>query len=435
MNQPEKAEKTCGFCGEAIEGEHQCSVLYDTTQHVGLIEKFKEMFGWSSKDELNVPFGSYDIVRKTNNERFCLTEPMIQVGRDRDSNVISIPDDSSVSRNHAWIVYLQGAYWVEDLGSTNGTFVNGKKVTKRSRIAMGDRLMFGKAEFSIMPRSALPMFAKEYEVVGEIGRGGMGIVYQAIDRKNKRMVAIKSLNLEASMNEAKKENRFGRFKREAMIGTKLRHRNIVAVYDITIDEPTSYYVMEFVEGVTFRAYLTEKGGKLTPEEYLPFLEQICAALAYAHGMKVTHRDVKPENIFITQTGLVKLTDFGIARAHEMEPTNLTKSGMMLGTLSYVSPEQLNNAKKVDHRSDIFSLGALSYEALAGRPPFVGAGIVDVVSQVINTTETPLEEVEPSVGHNISVAIAKALRKKPSERYNSATEFAELFKAALTVTTG
>src|SRR5262249_3572690 len=144
-------------------------------------------------------------------------------------------------------------------------------------------------------------------------------------------------------------------KREAITVKRLVHPNIVKVYDIGLEDDQYFYVMEYLEGRSLKRELELKGGALLAQEYWPILTQVAEALDFAHTMNVVHRDVKPDNIFITSDGTVKITDFGIARAVDYEETKLTKTGVMLGTLAYVSPEQLQDAKAVDHRADIFSL--------------------------------------------------------------------------------
>lgn len=263
-----------------------------------------------------------------------------------------------------------------------------------------------------------------YELLGEIGRGGMGIVYRALDPRTNKIVAIKQLVLENIAPEKKEEFK-DRFKREAHTVARLKHPNIVDVLDISVDDPF-YYVMEFLDGESLRKDLMRRGGKMPLSNYFPILEQIGEALSFAHSMNIVHRDVKPDNIFILSDGTVKLTDFGIARAAEFEDANLTKTGIMMGTLAYVSPEQLQDAKSVDHRADIFSLGVVSYEALGGCLPFFADGIAATIVKIVSTDEKPLHIVDPALGTGISSAVARAMRKKPRERYRSVSEFVKDF---------
>jgi serine/threonine protein kinase/DNA-binding beta-propeller fold protein YncE len=266
-----------------------------------------------------------------------------------------------------------------------------------------------------------------YEVLSELGRGGMGIVYQALDRRNQRMVAIKQLVLENI--DPKKQREFeDRFKREAQMASRLNHPNIVTVFDVEAD--SHYYVMEYLDGHSLRKELDLRGGRVTAKELWPILKQVADGLAYAHSFNVVHRDVKPDNIFILKDGTVKITDFGIARTVDYEQTHLTKTGVMLGTLAYVSPEQLQDAKNVDHRADIFSLGVVCYEALSGKLPFTGDGIAGTVIKILTSEAEPLASLNPSVSVEIGAVVTRSIRKKARDRFMSVLDFAREFERAL-----
>ncbi len=268
-----------------------------------------------------------------------------------------------------------------------------------------------------------------YEIISEIGRGGMGIVYQALDRQNGRMVAIKQLVLE-NIDPQKRREFHDRFKREAATSARLDHANIVRVYDVAASAEEDYYVMEFLEGHSLRKELELRGGRMSAPELLPIVSQIAAGLAYAHSLNVVHRDVKPDNIFILKDGTVKLTDFGIARMVDYEQTHITKTGVMLGTLAYVSPEQLQDAKNVDHRADIFSLGVVSYEALSGKLPFTGEGIAGTVIKILTSEAEPLHSLMPSVSVEVAAVVSKAIRKKARDRFMSVIDYAREFERAV-----
>ncbi len=268
----------------------------------------------------------------------------------------------------------------------------------------------------------------QYKILAEIGRGGMGIVYQAFDHKENRMVAIKKLVLENIAQEKEKEFR-DRFRREAATAARLEHPNIVKVFDVSTYGADFFYVMEFLEGHSLKRELEERK-TFSPQEFLPLLRQLAEGLSFAHSMNVVHRDVKPDNIFILKDGTVKVTDFGIARAADFEETKLTKTGVMLGTLAYVSPEQLQDAKNVDHRADIFSLGVVSYEALSGIVPFTADGIAATIVKIVSQQEKPLHQVKPEVGVEVSAAVAKTLRKRARDRYRSVFDYVREFEKAL-----
>jgi serine/threonine protein kinase len=269
----------------------------------------------------------------------------------------------------------------------------------------------------------------DYEILSEVGRGGMGIVYKARRRSDGEIVAIKQLVLSNVGKEKIQEFR-DRFKREAATAQRLKHPNIVTVFDVEIDADNYFYVMEFLEGNSLRRHLEINGGRISVLEFSRILTQVVEGLSFAHTMNVVHRDVKPDNIFILDNGTVKVTDFGIARVADFEDAHLTKTGVMMGTLAYVSPEQLQDAKNVDHRADIFSLGVVTYEALSGTVPFSGEGIAQTIVKIVSQEEKPLHMLNPGVGVGISGCVAKSLRKKARDRYRSVNEFGRDFAQAM-----
>lgn len=375
------------------------------------------------------PSGKYALVNTGSDESFLLPQKAIKLGRDL-TNQLVLEDDPAISREHARILFERNAYWLEDLGSMNGTALNGKRISKRQRLAPGDRITIGQTELVVemVPEVKEADFG-EYEVLSEVARGGMGIIYRARDKYSGDVVAIKELLIESSSGPEQRRAREARFKREATLLKRLHHPNLVAVYDVKLGPEKFYYVMEFLEGRSLNQELAERK-RFTPLEFLHILEQVGQGLAYAHAKKVVHRDIKPDNIFLMQDGTVKLTDFGIARPDDIE-SNLTRSGAMLGTIGYVAPEQLNNARRVDHRADIFSLAVVTYQALAGKKPFDGQGITDVVGQIVSHDETPLNQLVSDVDAGTAAVVATALRKKPGDRYASVSDFVRDYRAAVT----
>jgi serine/threonine protein kinase/sugar lactone lactonase YvrE len=272
----------------------------------------------------------------------------------------------------------------------------------------------------------------KYEVLSEIGRGGMGIIYKAQDPSLNRFVAIKQLVLDGVDPDKRDEFR-ERFRREAMLAAGLNHPNLISIYDVSIGEENSYYVMELLEGHSFRQELESRPQqRVSPEELFTLLKQVCDGLAHAHQMNLVHRDVKPDNIFIVPVNKVKVTDFGIARSSEPDNSNLTKPGVMLGTLSYVSPEQLQDARNVDLRADIYSLGVVMYEALAGQLPFTGEGLTSTLMAIVSRDARPVHEVNPDVSNEISSVVAKCMRKQASDRYSSVSEMLKEYEKALNI---
>ncbi len=269
----------------------------------------------------------------------------------------------------------------------------------------------------------------QYKILSEIGRGGMGIVYQALSPDDNKIVAIKQLVL-TNIDPSKEGEFRDRFKREAATAKRLNHPNIVTVFDVDTTGSNFFYVMEYLDGHSLRRYLEIKGGRLSARDFWPILAQVTEGLSFAHTMNVVHRDVKPDNIFILKDGTVKITDFGIARVADFEETHLTRTGVMMGTLAYVSPEQLQDAKNVDHRADIFSLGVVSYEALSGQLPFTGEGIAQTIVKIVSQEEKPLHILVPFIGVETSGCVARALRKRARDRYRSVPEFARDYEESL-----
>jgi serine/threonine protein kinase len=269
----------------------------------------------------------------------------------------------------------------------------------------------------------------QYKILSEIGRGGMGIVYQAIDTETDKIVAIKQLVLH-NIDRSKEQEFRDRFRREAATAQRLEHPNIVVVFDVCMQTDNFFYVMEFLEGCSLRTEIENRNGKFSPNDFWPVLSQVVEGLSFAHSMNVVHRDVKPDNIFLLRDGTVKITDFGIARVADFEETHLTKTGVMMGTLAYVSPEQLQDAKNVDHRADIFSLGVVTYEALSGHTPFTGDGVAQTIVKIVSQEEKPLHIVNSMINVETSSVVSKALRKKARERYRSVVDFAREYEGSL-----
>lgn len=272
-----------------------------------------------------------------------------------------------------------------------------------------------------------PKIFGNYEIIRELGRGGMGIVYLAKDVRIDRLVALKELILDPNLSEKDKEETVVRFKREAQAAGRLSHPNIVTLYDVGEDHRTYYIAMEYLEGTSLKDILAEKG-KLPLNEAIRVVRQLAIAMDYAHQQSIVHRDLKPDNVIILRDGTIKLTDFGIARVGTAP--SVTQTGSMLGTLAYISPEQLHDSKSVDGRADIFSLGALFYELLTGKLPFEGDSIGSTILKIMSETPLPPSFYNPLVPKSIDVIVEKALKKKPSERYQHAIAMAEDLDKAL-----
>ena len=263
-----------------------------------------------------------------------------------------------------------------------------------------------------MPASPLD----RYTIDSELGRGAMGVVYLAHDQKIDRQVALKELLLVENLTPAVRQELMDRFDREARAAGRLNHPNIVGVYDVFTDRERSFIVMEYLDGETLADILER--GPLDADSAAAVTLQVLNAVAHAHANQVIHRDLKPDNVFILKDGAVKVTDFGIA--HIGDPSaSLTRAGTILGTVGYMSPEQLRG-EPIDERSDIFAIGVMLYEMLAGRVPWEGDNALSVMSQHISAPVPPLHEINSAVPPPIEGIIRKCLRKNPDERYEDAT---------------
>jgi serine/threonine-protein kinase len=256
-----------------------------------------------------------------------------------------------------------------------------------------------------------------FEVLAEIGRGAMGIVYKAKDPMLERVVAIKTINMAMDRDGAEMYEK--RFYQEARAAGGLNHPNIVTVYDIGKTDTECYMAMEYIEGAELRTLLTP-GKPLPVDRALTIAAQVAEGLAYAHERGVVHRDIKPANIMVPEAGPVKITDFGIAR---MRSSNVqTQTGMMMGSPKYMSPEQVIG-KRADHRSDIFSLGVILYEMLTGTAPFTGESVNAVMYQIVNFVPPAPSALNPAAPGSLDAIVARMLAKSLDDRYQSAAEIA------------
>jgi serine/threonine protein kinase len=260
------------------------------------------------------------------------------------------------------------------------------------------------------------MLGGRYRIEGRLGAGGMAEVFRGFDTVLNRHVAIKIL----APQYARDVSFVDRFRREAQAAARLNHPNVVAVYDSGSDDGTHFIVMEFVEGRTLADFLA-KGGKLAPAKATEIAERIADALQAAHAQGVVHRDVKSANVMVTREGTVKVMDFGIARMAEGD--NVTQTAAVLGTASYLSPEQAQG-RPVDARSDIYSLGVVLYEMLTGGVPFVGDTAVAVAYKHVQETPPLPSGKNPEVPPALDAVVMRAMAKNPANRYQTAAEFRE-----------
>jgi serine/threonine-protein kinase len=267
-----------------------------------------------------------------------------------------------------------------------------------------------------------------YELDGIVGRGGMAEVFRARDIRLDRIVGVKTLRDDLARDQTFQ----ARFRREAQSAASLNHPSIVAVYDTGEDMvgslPVPYIVMEFVDGRTLRDLLRDDR-RLLPERALEITDGVLRALDYSHRNGIVHRDIKPGNVMLTRNGDVKVMDFGIARAVADSQMTMTQTAQVIGTAQYLSPEQARG-ERVDARSDLYSTGCLLYELLTGRPPFTGDSPVAIAYQHVKEEPVPPSQVDREVPPWADAIVLKAMRKDPSDRYQSAGEMRNDIQRAL-----
>lgn len=255
------------------------------------------------------------------------------------------------------------------------------------------------------------VFDNRYKIEKIIGIGGMAVVYKAIDLLMRRVVAVKMLKDEIAADEPSVK----RFINESKAVAMLSHPNIVNIYDVSVRDNVKYIVMEYVEGITLKNYMTHKGA-LSVREIISYSEQILSALEHAHTKGIVHRDIKPHNIMLLKNGRIKVMDFGIAKLPNAETVTMTDKA--IGTVYYISPEQASGGR-IDARSDLYSLGVLMYEMACGRLPFNADSPVSVALMQVNDSAVPPRKLNPSIPLGLEQIILKAMEKDPEERYQSA----------------
>ena len=280
--------------------------------------------------------------------------------------------------------------------------------------------MYG-GETMPVPELLIGQILSHYRILEKLGGGGMGVVYKAEDTRLDREVALKFLPHDV----AHSKQSLVRFRREAKAASALNHPNICTVYDIGDDQGKAFIVMEYLNGAMLKSLIGTHCLEL--DRLLEISRDIAAALSAAHAKNIIHRDIKPENIFICESGHAKVLDFGLAKFSVPDETSsqsitlsLTEAGLVMGTLPYMSPEQLQG-QSVDHRSDIFSLGAVLYEMATGERPFLGRTPLELGSSILRDTPTPVTELRPELPTGLQRIVDRCLSKEPIERYVSAQE--------------
>jgi len=297
---------------------------------------------------------------------------------------------------------------------------------RSSTVRMGD-LKGGKTEpqsQAVDSKGARLPIVPGYELLGELGRGGMGVVYRARQRGLGRMVALKMvLNSQASQEE------LDRFMLEAHAVATVEHPNIVQIYDVGEYKGLPYFSLEFVDGGPLDSKLNNE--PQDPVFSATIMAKVCRAMGFAHSKKILHRDLKPANVLLTKGGEPKITDFGLAKQMDAPDEGHTKAGSIMGTPSYMPPEQAEGkAKDLTNLADVYSLGALLYEFITGRPPFKGRTLLETLQHVRTKEPVAPSQLQPSVPPDLQTVCLKALEKDPAKRYPSAEEMAEDLEAYL-----
>jgi eukaryotic-like serine/threonine-protein kinase len=275
------------------------------------------------------------------------------------------------------------------------------------RIRNGDIICFSE-------RVPLTTTIGRYQVLDKVGQGGMGIVYRAHDTLLEREVALKVISASIERSPELRE----RFFREARAAGQLSHRNIITIHDLGEHEGQPYLAMEYLTGEDLQRRLS-RHEPMSLARKLEIAAEICEGLGFAHRRGLVHRDIKPANIFITNEGVVKLLDFGLAR---MVTSELTASNMMLGTLNYMAPEQVRG-ERTDHRADIFSFGVVLYEILSGRKAFQGDSFATTLYKILQDVPEPLQNIDARLPHEVVRLVERAIAKNKEERYQDLSELA------------
>lgn len=381
-------------------------------------------------------------------------EGSVTIGRRSSCDLVLRVD--SVSREHCRIDKSDGAYWLYDNGSSNGTLLNGLRIEK-AKLVHGDVITLDRVtleyleeadsahtremirEFVVQSRpdvdgtytaenSLIGKTLKHYKVLSVIGEGGMALVYKSRDERNSDIVALKVLK----RGETVDQENLQRFLKEFKTGSKLNHPNIMQVYEIGEVDGTYFIAMEYINGSSLQEILDEKG-RLSAEGTLKIGIQVAKALEFAFSQRIIHRDIKPENILISREGEVKITDLGLAKElKRYVSVNITKTGEGIGTLHYMSPEQVENTRDVDQRADTYSLGATLYECLCGQPPFDEVGVWKFVEAINEKPPPNLNDRVPNLHPEIWPVIDRALSKRPEQRQQTPTEFREELERLLSL---
>jgi serine/threonine-protein kinase len=341
----------------------------------------------------------------------------VLVGRD---SATALPlRDTMTSRMHAKIEDREDGYWIDDLGSMNGTYVNGSKIREAQKLAVGDLIKIGETLFTFQgEESAATTLAGNriggYRILERLGRGGMGTVYKAEQIDLQRLVALKVISEE----HTKDKEFIELFIHEARAAAKLNHPNIVQVYDVKRHGELYYFSMEYVSGGSVQDVLN-KQRKVPHEQAVRWILDAARGLDHAHGKGIMHRDVKPDNLMIAETGLAKIGDMGLARGLN-EKIGPEEETSVIGTPHYIAPEQVLG-RPADFRCDIYSLGATAYRMIAGTTPFQAPSVRDLVNKKVREDAPTLHQLHPEVPKPVSDIVSRMMIRDPDKRYQGMSE--------------
>jgi tRNA A-37 threonylcarbamoyl transferase component Bud32 len=322
--------------------------------------------------------------------------------------------DAKASREHACINMRNGSIFVQDL-SRNGTLLNGKPAEKAepgSPMKFGDQIRIGDTVMELIDQSAEPIEIEipGYQIIEKVGLGGMGVVYKARQLSMDRIVALKVLNERYSSNAEFQD----RFIREARAAGRLNHPNVIHVHDISRANGRHYFSMEYIDGSSIKEVLKIER-KMDVNKSLDIVLQAAKALEFAHENRIVHRDIKPDNIMLTRESIVKIADLGIAKTFEEAAPSAKEHRRIMGTPHYMAPEQALG-KAIDHRVDIYSLGATFYHMITGSTPFTGSTAHEVLKAHIQESLPPIQDMNPDVPDPVCFIIERMMAKLPEKRY-------------------